>query len=264
MLRPGTMVFIAILVPPILWNVFKWVRARRKLGADDDPKSDSAPDAEAPLKNSVWSLGAAAVLLVVFAGSLVLSSSYSPDAKLVPRLVGWVGVIMSLALLAIEIRTRKLAVAASNRISVDATAYLAGEAVIPAQAAVAHGGSGSPGQQATATGRSMAPAAPSGGPIKGLTGAAGTSGGAAWGPKWTSEAAFAPRTFAWMGGFLVLTALLGYLAAISIFLPAFLLIVARAKLKTTIIYTAVFFALMLALPSLLPIDLPQGLLASWL
>lgn len=67
-----------------------------------------------------------------------------------------------------------------------------------------------------------------------------------------------------MAGFLILTALLGYLAAISIFLPTFLLIVARAKLKTTIIYTIVFFVLMLALPSQLPIDLPQGLLASWL
>jgi len=30
------------------------------------------------------------------------------------------------------------------------------------------------------------------------------------------------------------------------------------------IYTAVLFILMLALPSLLPIDLPQGLLATWL
>ncbi|WP_440103957.1 tripartite tricarboxylate transporter permease [Glutamicibacter mishrai] len=270
MLRPGTMVFIAILVLPILWNVFKWFRARRQLGADDDPKSDSAPDAEAPLKNSVWSLGAAAVLLVVFAGSLVLSSSYSPDAKLVPQLVGWVGVIMSLVLLLTEIRTRKQAVAASHRVSVDATAYLSEQpALAPAGGTATQAGSDSAGKHVAmanqgAAGASGTSTGSSDGPIRGLLAAGLAAGGSTWGPKWTADASFALRTFAWMGGFLILTALLGYLAAISIFLPAFLLIVARAKLKTTIIYTIVFFVLMLALPSLLPIDLPQGLLALWL
>lgn len=85
-----------------------------------------------------------------------------------------------------------------------------------------------------------------------------------WGARWTQDASFAFRTFVWMGGFLLLAGLIGYLAAISIFIPAFLLLVARARIKTTIIYTIVFFVLMLALPSLLPIDLPQGLLTSWL
>ena len=259
MLRPGTMVFIAVLVLPILWNVFKWVRSRRKLGADDDPKSDSAPDDEAPLKNSVWSLAAAAVLLLVFAGSLLLSSSYSPDAKLVPQLVGWVGVIMSGILLALELRTRKTAMAADRQVNVSAAAYL----TAPAEAvpvAAGHAPSGT--AQATA-----AIQQPDTGPGTGYpagTSTAGTGRNSAWGPKWTSDASFALRTFSWMAGLLVLTSLVGYLAAISVFVPAFLLIVARAKLKTTMIYTVVFFILMLALPSLLPIDLPQGLLANWL
>lgn len=107
MLRPGTMVFIAILVLPILWNAFKWFRARRKLNADDDSLAESAPDAEAPLKNSIWSLVTSAVLLVVFSGSLVLSAGYSPDARLVPQLIGWLGVIMALVLVLQELRSRK-------------------------------------------------------------------------------------------------------------------------------------------------------------
>ncbi len=265
MLRPGTMVFIAVLVLPILWNVFKWVRSRRKLGTDDDPKSDSAPDAEAPLKNSVWSLAAAAVLLVVFAGSLLLSSSYSPDAKLVPQLVGWVGVIMSGILLALELRTRKAAMAADRQVAIAASAYLTAPAeAVPVAAGTAPAGAA----QATAATRQPgidpgAGASPAGGHPAGTTGA-GDGRSSAWGPKWTSDASFALRTFGWMAGFLILTSLVGYLAAISIFVPAFLLIVARAKLKTTMIYTAVLFILMLALPSLLPIDLPQGLLATWL
>lgn len=266
MLRPGAMVFIAILVLPILWNIFKWFRARRKLSADDELKSDSAPDAEAPLKNSIWSLCAAAVLLVVFAGSLVLSSSYSPDAKLVPQLVGWVGVIMSLVVLMTELRTRKAAANTSQQVPIDATAFLNEQAAVtPDGATTVHGGSAASGKHAALTNEAVVGSArTTDALVPSLPGVAMPGGGGSWGPKWTADASFALRTFAWMAGFLILTALLGYLAAISIFLPTFLLIVARAKLKTTIIYTIVFFVLMLALPSLLPIDLPQGLLASWL
>jgi hypothetical protein len=88
----------------------------------------------------------------------------------------------------------------------------------------------------------------------------GSSRPGAYGPAWSKDAGFAFRTFAWMAGFLVLTALIGYLAAVMIFVPSFLLIVARARTRTTIIYTAVLYVVLLALPSLLPIDLPEGLL----
>ncbi|WP_413455188.1 hypothetical protein ACLQ8T_15425 [Glutamicibacter sp. FR1] len=235
------------------------IYARTAAGVDDDPKSDSAPDAVAPLKNSVWSLAAAAVPLLVFAGSLLLSSSYSPDAKLVPQLVGWVGVIMSGILLVLELRTRKAAMAADRRVNVSAAAYFTAPAeTVPA--AAGHAPSGT----AQATAAIQQPDTNPGTGYQAGTSSAGTGRDSAWGPKWTSDASFALRTFSWMAGFLVLTSLVGYLAAISVFVPAFLLIVARAKLKTTIIYTAVLFILMLVLPSLLPIDLPQGLLANWL
>jgi putative tricarboxylic transport membrane protein len=75
---------------------------------------------------------------------------------------------------------------------------------------------------------------------------------------WTLDAKFALKTFLWMTGFLALTAAFGYLIAVTIFIPAFLLIVARARLKVAIIYTGVLYIVLLALPSLLPIDLPQG------
>lgn len=262
MLRPGTMVFIAILVLPILWNIFKWFRARRKMNADDDPKSESAPDAEAPLKNSVWSLAAAAILLLVFAGSLVLSSSYSPDAKLVPQLVGWVGVLMSAVLLLQELQARKASLAALRKVTVGTSVF----STAPAEPfAVA--------SAVTTTGprsADVSPVPPSGSPefasaqVVTRSPVSSEPGRFGWGARWTMDAAFAFRTFAWMAGFLLLTGLVGYLAAISVFIPAFLLLVARARLKTTIIYTVVFFILMLALPSLLPIDLPQGILTTWL
>ena len=70
------------------------------------------------------------------------------------------------------------------------------------------------------------------------------------------------RMFAWMIAFLVLVALGGYLAALLLFIPAFLLFVARARPRTVIIYTIVTALLILALPALIHIDLPVGLLAA--
>ena len=71
----------------------------------------------------------------------------------------------------------------------------------------------------------------------------------------------AVRMFAWMTAFLVLVTLGGYLAALLLFIPAFLLFVARARPRTVIIYTVVVALFILALPALIHIDLPVGLLA---
>jgi hypothetical protein len=65
--------------------------------------------------------------------------------------------------------------------------------------------------------------------------------------------------FAWMAGFLVLAGILGYLAALLLIVPAFLMIIARAQLRTVIIYTVVLAIAVAVLPSLLPVDLPAGL-----
>jgi hypothetical protein len=68
------------------------------------------------------------------------------------------------------------------------------------------------------------------------------------------------RTFAAMSGFLVLVMLGGYLAATLVFTPAFLLYAARARTRTAVVYTLVLGAVLLSLPSLLPVDLPMGIL----
>jgi hypothetical protein len=70
------------------------------------------------------------------------------------------------------------------------------------------------------------------------------------------------RMFAWMAAFLVLVTLGGYLAALLLFIPAFLLFVARARPRTVVIYTLVTALLILALPALIHIDLPVGLLGA--
>ena len=65
-----------------------------------------------------------------------------------------------------------------------------------------------------------------------------------------------------MIAFLVLVAIGGYLAALLLFIPAFLLFVARARPRTVIIYTLVTALFVLALPALIHIDLPVGLLGT--
>ena len=70
----------------------------------------------------------------------------------------------------------------------------------------------------------------------------------------------AARTFAAMAVFLVLVALGGYLAATLVFVPVFLLYAARSRPRTAVVYTVVLGIVLLSLPSLLPVDLPMGLL----
>jgi putative tricarboxylic transport membrane protein len=190
MARPGVLIFLAILILPILWSLIKYIRARQHTNTDDGHRDEQPEEDESPLKESIWSLSAAAIFLLVFAGALISSSAFSPEARLVPQLISTGGLIFSAIMLASEIRSR---LQSKERR-----------------------------------------------------------------PGWTLDAGFALKTFLWMIGFLTLIAIFGYLIAVTIFIPAFLLLVARARLKVTVIYTLVFFVILVALPSLLPIDLPQG------
>ena len=80
------------------------------------------------------------------------------------------------------------------------------------------------------------------------------------GLTWTRDVGVALNTFVWMVGFLGLTTLFGYVAAQLLFVPAFLLYVARAKPRTVIVYGLALAIVITALPSLVPIDLPIGLI----
>lgn len=193
--RPGVIVFLAILIGPILWQTFKFVRGRNRLSHVDEghrqEETDGDEDNEMPLRNTSWSLAAAVSFLGVFIVAAVASTQFSPEARLMPQLITFGGIGISAALVAIELRTRLKA------------------------------------------GRKSAPA----GVLR---------------PALTA--------FGWMAAFLVLAATLGYLAALLLIVPAFLMIIARARLRTVVIYTAVLAIAVAVLPSLLPVDLPTGLL----
>ena len=141
--------------------------------------------------NSIWSLAVAAGSLAVFLAGFVVASSFSPDARLVPRLLCGIGVVVASWLLATEVREWRRTGAKSVR--------------------------------------------------------------------WTPDVGVALKTFGWMAAFLVLVALGGYLAAMLIWVPAFLLFVSLTKARTVIIYTLAASLLLAVLPLLLPVDLPVGL-----
>lgn len=197
--RPGVLVFLAVLVGPALWALFKALRARRHIAADDGHRlgedlhlgEEEDEEGEGILKDSVWSLGATLAMVAVFVAALVASFGFSSEAQLMPRLVTIGGLLVSAVLLWQEVRARRARTTAS--------------------------------------------------------------------PGWTPQATIALRTFASMALFLVLTWIGGYLAAVLLFVPAFLLYVARARPRTVIIYVLVLAIALLALPSLLPVDLPSGL-----
>jgi putative tricarboxylic transport membrane protein len=87
-----------------------------------------------------------------------------------------------------------------------------------------------------------------------------TSRGRPVGPGLTCDVTAAGATFAWMASFLVLVVLGGYVAALLVFVPAFLLWVARARPRTVVVYTVAAAVLVASLPALLPVDLPTGVL----
>ncbi|UAL29430.1 tripartite tricarboxylate transporter permease [Nocardioides rotundus] len=203
MLRPGVLIFAAILVVPALWAIVKGLRARRAAGVDEGHRSEErepADEFEGSLAGTKWSFAVAVGALAIFGAAFVASGSFSDGARLVPRLVTAGGLLCCIALLWQEWRQRP------------------------------RGSSG--------PGASVDPVEARGVPTRELV-AAGTC-------------------FAAMGVFLALVAAGGYLAAVLVFVPAFLMYAGRAAPRAAIAYTLVLGAALLVLPSVLPIDLPQG------
>jgi hypothetical protein len=71
-----------------------------------------------------------------------------------------------------------------------------------------------------------------------------------------AEVRTAATTFAWMGAFLALVVAGGYLAALLLFVPAFLLWAARTRPHTAVVYTVAAAVVVMVLPAVIPIDLP--------
>lgn len=225
MTRPGVLVFAALLVVPALWSLVK--RLRGASGAVDDGHRDEhavddadGDELEGSLAGTRWSAAVSLVALALFAGAFWVSGSFSEEARLMPRLVAVCGLVVALALVWQELRGRRR----------DATS--ADEGPDEHRHAVGAGG--------TALATRVAPAETA--------------------LARRHDLLIAARTFAAMAAFLVLVTFDGYLAATLVFTPVFLLYAARVRPRTAIVYTLVLGLVLLALPSLLPVDLPLGLL----
>lgn len=225
MTRPGVLVFAALLVVPALWSLVK--RLRGASGAVDDGhrdehavEEDGGDELEGSLAGTPWSAAVAVIAVALFAGAFWVSGSFSEEARLMPRLVAVCGLAAGLALVGQELRARRTTSAGDDTLVPEVPAGSGGTALASRVA---------PPDAATALTR-------------------------------RHDLLIAARTFAAMAGFLVLATLGGYLAATLIFTPVFLLYAARVRPRTAIVYTLVLGLVLLALPSLLPVDLPMGLL----
>ncbi|TDO30236.1 TctA family transporter [Kribbella sp. VKM Ac-2527] len=199
LLRPWVLVFLAVLLAPAVLRLVRAVRARRNLDHDDEDRQPPAEE-EGELADSTWSLFTAFGALAVFAIGFLTAGSFSAEARLVPRLICTLGLLVGAYLVWRELRRR------TRR---------------PAR---------QPAEEV---------------------------------PKLAPDVKVAARTFAWMATFLLLVTLGGYVAALLLFVPAFLLYVARARIRVVVVYTLVTAALVAVLPLLLPVHLPTGILPSF-
>jgi len=105
MARPGVLAFAAVLVVPLLWSLVKRIRTAGSGVADDGHRNEAEIDdlaggeLEGSMTGTRWSLAVAVGAVLLFAGALVISGSFSDEARLMPRLVAGCGLIAAVALL---------------------------------------------------------------------------------------------------------------------------------------------------------------------
>lgn len=229
MLRPGVLVFAAVLVVPVLWSLVKKLRGTSGQADDGhrdehDGPEDGFDDLEGSLAGTAWSAGLAVIAVLVFAGALWVSGSFSEEASLMPRLVATCGLVAALVLVWQELQVRR-----------SRTGRSVGPADQTTDAPLGTGGS-------TMVATRVEPVADQHTLAR------------------AHDLRIAARAFAAMAVFLGLAMVGGYLAATLVFTPAFLLYAARVRPRTAIVYTLVLGAVLLSLPTLLPVDLPMGFL----
>lgn len=229
MLRPGVLVFAAVLVVPVLWSLVKKLRGTSGQADDGhrdehDGPEDGFDDLEGSLAGTAWSAGLAVIAVLVFAGALWVSGSFSEEASLMPRLVATCGLVAALVLVWQELQVRRSRPGRS-----------VGPADQTTDAPLGTGGS-------TMVATRVEPVADQHTLAR------------------AHDLRIAARAFAAMAVFLGLAMVGGYLAATLVCTPAFLLYAARVRPRTAIVYTLVLGAVLLSLPTLLPVDLPMGFL----
>ncbi|GAA2181999.1 tripartite tricarboxylate transporter permease [Leucobacter tardus] len=248
--RPYVLVFIGILAIPAVLAIVRRFRQRPDTALPQRPSAGA--EADGPLADSVWSLTTAVGLLVVFAVAWVLAQSFSAEGGLVPQLVAGVGTVLAVILVFREWRGGSFAPPRPDR----DPDWVSPEAPDGIDAAASDTpASSSPNTLASTGGTRVAATqvlAPS--DVK-----ESPSSARRW-PMLTPMVRASGRTFVWMTAFVILVTFFGYVPALLVFLPAFLLFVARTRPKTATIYTAVMVTVIAVTPIFLPIHLPGGML----
>jgi len=114
--RPGVLVMLAILLFPVATAVYRRLRARRdpdvpQLLPDND-EDEGLEGVEAP---AAWGIGLSLGFLLLFVAAFFAAQGFSERARLVPTLVTVLGVVLSLAVLVVEVRSRRATDARSVR-----------------------------------------------------------------------------------------------------------------------------------------------------
>ena len=100
LLRPGVLIMLAILIAPL---VYAGVRALRSAPAEDGGlEGEEALNVE-PISNR-WRLVVSIAFVIVFAVALILAQSFSDAARLLPNIASSLGVVLSIAAVAADVR----------------------------------------------------------------------------------------------------------------------------------------------------------------
>ncbi|MGH3386095.1 MAG: tripartite tricarboxylate transporter permease [Nocardioidaceae bacterium] len=184
MTRPLVLGMFAILAAPLLVAVLRRVLGRAKStgGADDE-------DAQ-HYEGTLWPVGFSLALVVVFAGALVLAQDFQERARLLPNLVGVIGLACAV-------------VAASRELL-----RLRGVDI---------------------------------------------------GGTWDERARQTARAFVWIGFYIGLLFVVGMPVATAIFVPIFLLVVARARFVFVAVYTTCLVGGLLLAQAFANVQLPLGM-----
>lgn len=105
--RPAVLVMAAILVVPFLLALRRKLRANSARQDAPDTDEDDGP-AAGELERSWLPAALTGAFAVVFAGALLMSTEFSADAALMPRVACIVGLVISLGVLAVELRNRRV------------------------------------------------------------------------------------------------------------------------------------------------------------
>jgi putative tricarboxylic transport membrane protein len=105
--RPGVLILSLILILPLIWNTYKWLRrmfSKTKTESTDTEISAKIGEDNAP---RIWSLAFMIGLAVLFGAAFIANQQYAEAARLMPNVVTVIG--FALSLVGIVSESRKMA-----------------------------------------------------------------------------------------------------------------------------------------------------------